>query len=111
MTLKPFGDHDVTVSAIRIVGAGDGLSDALELDPVELEHGDKVYVVLGCIVTKVGFDPIKDSDDLRRVHTIRATFGRLVDEPAAHDILLATKHAIEEARGIQHLPGTSDDDG
>ena len=108
--LHPCGDRDVVESAIRIVGAGDGLSAALELEPGELELDDGVQVVLRCTVTKAPLEPIKDSDEARRVHTLRATFGSIVDEKAARKLLDVTRKAIETASGVQRLAGVADDD-
>jgi len=104
--LKPFGDRDVTECAIRIVRTGDGLSEALALEPVELDHDETVHVVLRCAVTKVTYEQIKDSDDLRRVHTLAATLGTLVDEDTVGVILDAVQRASEQAAGVQRIPGT-----
>lgn len=109
MNLQPFGDHDVTECAVKIVNTGDGLSDALDLEPVELDHGDIVHIVLRGTVTKVTYEQIKDSDELRRVHTVRASFGTLVPEPAARKILDTARRSIEDARGVQQIPGMTDD--
>lgn len=108
MSLQPFDDHDVTEVAIRIVRAGDGLSDALDAAPVELHHDETVYVVLRCTVTKVTHEQVKDSDELRRVHTLSTTFGTIVDEPSARKVLDAARRRIEDASGVQRIPGTDD---
>jgi len=108
MTLKPFGDRDVTEAAMKIVGTGDGLSEALEVDPAEHELGDTVYVVLKATVTKITYERIKDSEELRRVETVKAVFGALVDELAARKLLEYAKRAIEDAHGVQRLPGTDE---
>ena len=108
MSLHPFGDRDVTECAVRIVGAGDGLSESLDTAPVELDHGQIVHIVLRCAVTKVAYEQVKDSDELRRVHTVRANFGTIVDDGAARKILDASRKAIEQARGVERLPGTDE---
>jgi hypothetical protein len=108
MNLKPFGDHDVTECAIRIINTGDGLSESLDVAPVELDHGETTYVILRGAITKVTYEQIKDSDELRRVHTIRANFGTIVDETAARAILDPTRRAIEEKHGVERIPGLDD---
>lgn len=108
-TLAPFDDRDVVETSIRIVGAGDGLSESMEIEPVELHHGQRVHIVLRGEVTKVTYEATKDSDELRRVHTVRAVFGTLVDEPVVRKVLDAQRKAIDKARGLAQLPGVDGD--
>ena len=103
--MTPFDDHPVTECAMRIVGAGTGLSESLDVAPVELHHDEVVCVVLRCLVTKVSYERIKDLDELRRVHTVRATFGSIIDQATAEKILKAQRKLIDEERGIQTIPG------
>jgi hypothetical protein len=42
MTLNPFDDLDVLQSALRVTNAGDGLSDAMNIDPTENLGVDRV---------------------------------------------------------------------
>jgi len=108
MTLKPFGEHDVTQCAVRIVNTGDGLSESLDTAPVELDHGETVYVVLRGAITKVTYEQVKDTEELRRVHTIRANFGTIVDQRVAREVLDTTRRQIEEAHGVERIPGLDD---
>ena len=108
-TLTPFDDRDVVETTVRIVGAGDGLSEALNVDPVELHLGDRVHVVLRGEVTAINHKPVKDSDELRREHTIRASFGTLVDEAVVRKVLDTQRKAIDKARGLARLPGVDGD--
>jgi hypothetical protein len=110
MNLEPFGGRDVTECAVRIVNTGDGLSESLDTAPVELDHGATVHIVLRGTVTRVAYEQLKDSDELRRVHTVRANFGTLIEGAAARKILDTARRTIDDARGVQHLPGTADDD-
>jgi hypothetical protein len=109
-TLTPFDDREVTETTVRIVGAGDGLSESMEVEPVELHHGQRVHVVLRGEVTKITYEPTKDGDELRRVHTIRAVFGTLVDEAAVRKVLDAQRKAIDKAHGLARLPGVDGDE-
>lgn len=109
MTLQPFDDRDVTQCAIRITRAGDGLSASLDAAPVELHHGEEVYVVLRCDVSKVSLERVKDTDLLRRVHTLAANFGTIVDEKSVHKMLDTARRQVEAALGVSRLPGVDDD--
>jgi len=111
MTLKPYEDRDVAQSTIRIVRAGDGLSDGLAVDPVEFHLGERVHVVLECEVTRVAHEPVKDTDLLKRVHTLAANFGTIVDEAFAKAVLAEQRLLIEKAQGVERLPIDGDGDG
>lgn len=112
--LTPFDGREVLNTTVAIRNAGDGLSKAMEIDPIELHHGDSVYVVLECEVEKLRFDPIKDTQALSRVHMLKAGVATLVDEALVADALDAQRRAIEEAAGVQRLPlgepGDTEDD-
>jgi hypothetical protein len=101
--LEPYEGHEVGESTIRVTNAGDGLSAALEADPVAYELGDRVYVVLECNVARVTYEPVKDSDELRRVHTFRASAGTVVDELLVRDVVDKQRRRIDEARGVLTL--------
>lgn len=102
--LSPFDGRDVRAATVSITNAGDGLSQAMKVDPVELHHADTVYVVLQCEVAKVRFDQIKDSDDLMRVHVLKAGLATLVEGELVADVLAAQRKKIMEATGQHELP-------
>lgn len=102
--LKPFDDRDVLQSTMRVTRAGDGLSEALAIEPDEYHLGERVYVLLECEVAKVGYDEIRDTDALRRVHTLRAGMGQVVAEAAVHKLLEAHRARLDEAKGRAQLP-------
>lgn len=111
--LQPFDGRDVLRTSIAITRAGDGLSEALRIDPREFHHGEVVHVVLECVVTKVDFRPIdpKDPDGpLVRSHTLSAGTATVVDADLVSDHLAKQRDRIqkarEEAAGIQRIPGT-----
>jgi len=112
MTLKPFEDRDVVQSAAKVVNAGDGLSDAMALEPVEYEVGDEVYLVLQTTCTGVSYVPVKDTDVLKRVHTLRTKDGTVVAEKAVAKVFDAHRKAVDDARGRGQLPfeGEGDDE-
>ena len=119
--LSTFDGFPVVRTTIAVTNAGDGLSDALGIDPQEFHHGDRVYVVLECEVTKVAHVPVdKDTPGiLIRQHTLKAGTGTIVDadlvaeqvERQAERIDTAKRHArgeftLDEAEAqTQHEAG------
>jgi len=106
--LGTFDDRDVLRTTIAVTNAGDGLSDALKVDPKLMHLGEKVYVVLECEVAKVRFDPIKDTDALSRVHVLKAGTATLVDADLVRAQLDEQAERILRAKeaeaGISRLP-------
>lgn len=69
--LDPFEEKPVNRCAVKITKAGDGLSDALKVDPLELHIGDRVFYVLEGEVGQVLFRRIHPaSNELERVHVV-----------------------------------------
>ena len=101
--LHRFEGRDVIGTRIAITRAGDGLSQALAIEPAELSIGDTVYVVLECTVSKVTHEPVKDTDSLTRVQTLQAGTATLVDKALVADVLQEQRDRLDEARGIQRL--------
>lgn len=115
--LDSFDGQDVTGTTIKVTNAGDGLSKAMETEPVMLHHGDKAYVVIECDVSRVSFDPVDRDEpggDLVRVHTLRAGTSTIVDFELVDKVITeqARKNVLaDEARkGIARLPGTDSDE-
>ena len=98
--LTPFDGKPVVRTTIAITNAGDGLSDALGIDPQEFHHGDRVYVVLECEVSKVAHVPVdKDTPGiLIRQHTLRAGTGTIVDEDLVAEQVRRQAERIETAK-------------
>lgn len=103
--LTPFEGADVAQTTMRLVGAGDGLSKALAIEPAEHHIGDKVRMVIEGTVKRVHHDPIGDTDVLVRVHTIKAGTIAIVDAEFAEDVLERQRIAIEQAQGVHRIPG------
>lgn len=117
--LTPIGGREVTQVGVEIPGAGGGLHDALAFDAIELDIDDEVYVVLKVRCAKLRFDPIKDSDCMRRVHIMKpvdGSGGAFIPEEIVSDYMEGHQEMIrlkrEEAANIQRLPfrGSGDDD-
>lgn len=109
--LTPFDGRDVVAARVAVTRAGDGLSKALGVDPAEWHLGDVVTVVLECVVSRVRFEELPESDDLARVHTLRAGTATVVDTAAVHKAIAAQRRRIDEAAGRTPLFGDEGDDG
>lgn len=103
--LSKFEGKDVASVKAAIRNTGDGLSQSMSTDKVELHHGARVYVVLECLVDKVRFDPIKDSEQLDRVHMMKALDATIVDDELVADLMEAQVERNEQAQGVHKLPG------
>lgn len=108
--LSKFDGREVIATTIKITKAGDGLSQALAIDPVEMHHGERRYVVLEANVGKVEFVPSKDDPDcLIRVHTLVAGTTTMVDEELVKAVIELQRTKLNEAKGIRALPFDGDD--
>lgn len=103
--LSKFETREVASVKAAIRNTGDGLSQSMSTDKVELHHGERVYVVLECLVDKVRFDPIKDSEQLDRVHMMKALDATIVDGELVADLMEAQVERNEKAQGVHKLPG------
>lgn len=112
-SLTPFENHDVVGTSIKVTKAGDGLSDALKVEPAEYELDEKVYVLLETTVADVHFPPSKDNADARiRVHVLKAGLATVVPDSKAQPMLAAQRKKLEAAEGVNQLPGLDEgDDG
>jgi len=102
--LHPFESRDVLQATMRITRAGDGLSTALNIDPIELHIGDTMYVLLECTVGAIELKPIRDTDVLVRKHTLVAGVGTIVDSGFAGDAIAEQRRLNLEAAGVHELP-------
>lgn len=108
-TLTPFDERGVVKATIAVTNAGDGLSKALEVRPQEYHHGDIVHVVLRCTVSKVTFVEDADTDELVRVHTLKAGTSTIVDGKLVSKVLAQQEKEIEAAKGVLQLGDGEDD--
>jgi len=108
LVLTPFDGKQVVATTIKVTKAGDGLSAALGIDPQELHHGQKVYVVLETEVDKVQFALSTDSPDmLIRQHILVTETATIVPRETVIAMLteqrLKIERAREEAKGVSQL--------
>lgn len=109
--LTPFEGTDVIEATVRVTNAGDGLSEALGIDPVEYHQGDTVYVLLETTVSRVSYEAVKaDSEFLKRVHTLKAGTGTIVDEHFARESIEMQREINQRARDAAAGQGRLDDD-
>ncbi len=109
--MHKFENRDVIASTCAIVGAGDGLSADLVIEPREYQLGQKLTLVMEVEVTKVGYVPVKNTAALARHHTLRQLVTAIVDEDFGAETIEAQRIRLEEAAGVTRLPlGASDGD-
>lgn len=109
--LHAFEGRKVVATSIKVTKAGDGLSPALKVEPVEYELGEVVYLVLKTTVGAVGYKPSKDNPEASiRQHTLETVEGTIVEEAKVRGVLAAQRKAIEQSEGIERLPGLDEDD-
>lgn len=109
--LHGFEGRHVIGTKVAITHAGDGLSEAMSIDPEELPLGAVVYVVLECETTRVAYEPVKDTGTLIRKHTLRAGTATLIEKDSVGQLLEDQRVKIERAKGVERLDfGLNPDD-
>lgn len=111
--LGKYQGKDVLRTSVSIRNAGDGLSEALAIEPEELGIGKTVFVVLECEVNAHDHKRMKKvKNALELVQVLTAGNATLVDESLVRDLLdeqaAKLEAAYEEAEGIVKLPGTEE---
>lgn len=101
--IADYEGHAVTGATVSIRNTGDGLSKAMRVDPVKLELGQTVYVVLECEVEKHRYDPADFADDLTLVNMLKAGRATLVDQAVVRKALDEQEQRIKDAEPQQEL--------
>lgn len=97
--LGTYDGRKIVRSKIKVTRAGDGLSQALAIDPQLLHWGEKVYVVLECDPGSVTHTPVKDStSDCEIVFALVAGTGTIVDGDLVKAAVEAQTEKIIAAR-------------
>lgn len=107
--LSSYEGRDVVQATIKVTNAGDGLSEAMSIEPIEMRHGETRYLLIEAVVTRVQYDELKDTDVLRRVHTLKAGTATLVDPEFAVELILKQRKAIQSAKGVEEFDFTDDE--
>lgn len=101
--LTPYGGREVLGTKVSIRNAGDGLSDGMAIDPVELPIGSEVYVVMQCQVAGHQHAPVKDTNGLQLEQILKAGTAAIVDRDLVGDVLEAQATRLEEAKRAREL--------
>lgn len=109
--------REVTSYGIAVTNAGDGLSKAMKIKPRELNFGDRVMVVVECVVGKDGhapaikddfFGPLKLTTSLKAEAAFFLDDARVEKQMEKHKAEIAKEREIE---GQQSLEDDMDEDG
>jgi hypothetical protein len=96
LQLPAFEGESVSGAKVKIVGAGDGLSEALKVTPEALHIDDEVFYVLRGTVTQISH--VSKDDEVTRVHTVKAGAITKVDADLATRMLADAADALERAK-------------
>ncbi len=103
--LEAFEGKPVITCTVKITNAGDGLSDALKVDPIELHVNQRVFFVIETEVDAVQFKRVTPAgNDMTRVHVLKTQRITAVD---ADDVRAYLDDAQEHVR--RALAEISDD--
>jgi len=110
--LGKYESRPVIMASITIPNAGGGLHDALALDPVMLHTGEEFVIALRCRAENITHEVVKhkgeDTGNYNRVHKCVAMSGMIIDSDLVADMFTAQRKRIDEAKGIQTIPGIDD---
>lgn len=95
--LGKFEGKKVVEVRMTVTKTGDGLSDAMHVDPIKLHHGDEVYVVIKGVVVNIQHPEVKDGSGLARLHVVRAVEAVVVDADLAEPQLAEQRDRIAAA--------------
>jgi hypothetical protein len=84
--LGKFEGKRVIGAAMTITNTGDGLSDAMELDPMKLHHGDEVVMVVRGTVVDVRHPAAKEGKGVVRKHVVKASEAIVVQGDLVDDL-------------------------
>lgn len=100
-----FEGSPVVGTTLILRNTGDGLSQAMEIDPVKMKVGEVVNLVIEAEVVGIRHDAAKDDDEsLVRVHILRAGISKIVNAELVAGVLEEQRIAIEKLTGVERLP-------
>ena len=113
--IKTVGGRPVVAQKMSLRRVGDGLSSALEVEPLDMSIGDSIVLVVRGHVAGVNLvesdpkDP--DNDDLDEVLVVHGGTITVADDTAELKEMLdaqaeQNKLLEERKKGIQRIPGT-----
>jgi len=105
-----FEGSPVTTAKVKVTSAGDGLSKAMVVEPVAYKKGDRVVIVLDCVVRRVEFEDGDMNGDVCRVHVFKAGQAIVIDRQLVAEMLAEQAERIRQAedfaKGNLTLEGT-----
>lgn len=96
--LSPYKGSDVLRTTIAVRNAGDGLSEAMGIDPVELPIGSKVVLVLECEVKAHDYERIPNTKALVLKQVLKAGTATLIDAELVQAALVEQRERIDKAK-------------
>lgn len=118
--LPEFEGRQVIRTSIKMTNAGDGLSEALSIDPQVLKVGQEVTVTIRAVVTEVahkvakGYEADEPNAPLGRVATLKAGDATIIDHDLVaeqfHQQSLRLQEAKDAAANQQTVGGEGWDD-
>jgi hypothetical protein len=101
--LGSYEGFDVVGATVSVRNAGDGLSQALAVEPVRLDLHSTVHLVLECEVVKHVYEGPRDKDhvdqdELVLVNVLRAGRATLIDRDAVKSALDEQSDRIRKAK-------------
>lgn len=106
--LPTFEEMPVNNATVRITRAGDGLSEALKIEPKALHLGDECYYVLRGTVVQVNHQ--EKDEVITRVHTVAADQITEVEPDVANKMLQAAAEDLERRKAEVDGQGRLDDE-
>lgn len=112
--LGKYEGREIVSTGIKIRKTGDGLSEAMKVEPKVMHHGDKVYVVLECDVVDVQH-PVEDRKSperggVNRIHILDAGTATFMEEDvvirAIEDQEEKNRRWQEQQAGVRRLEDT-----
>lgn len=113
--LTPYKGRQVVRTTVSIRNAGDGLSEGMSIDPMELDQGSTVYVVLECKVDDHVHKPLTEAPNLLELkQVLRAGAATIVHRDLVEAHIAEQRERIQlardEAEGKRRLTDDKGDD-
>lgn len=110
--LGHMGGMPVVSMGIKMTKAGDGLSTALDIEPIEHDIDEEFYVLSRVRCRKYEHEKVPKFEALRKVEVTDVVVSTIVDDDFAANAIEEqerrnAKH-LEERAGVQRIPGTED---
>lgn len=110
--LGTYKGREIVSAAMALRNAGDGLSEAMQLDPVELEIGQRVHIVIEAVVDQHRLVPAIRGDvhgPLQIVAGLKAEAAKIVDNPTVAKLIDKHKAALNKQKEIEGQRSIEDD--